>query len=249
MKWLTESFTKEGPGIPKDAAKKTGLALFGQIVLREWWELFKLNLAIVLFSLPLVTIPAAFTAAVRVSVLMIEDENIYLIREFRAAFLAFFVKATLWGSGFAAVLALGGYASFVYSQMAVHALVYALPFAVAVGSSLFSWIVAAYLFVLMVRQPQLPPASLLRLSVISGLSHPLPALVALAFISALWLLHILFYPASAIMPAAFNFSLGTLALVFSVYRATDFSPALDIGRSGESGKFSQKRPGAHNRRR
>ncbi len=58
MNWLTRWMMREGPGIPKGLPKPTGLRLFGHILLREAWELFKLNLLIVVFSLPLVTAPA-----------------------------------------------------------------------------------------------------------------------------------------------------------------------------------------------
>ena len=35
--------------------------------------------------------------------------------------------------------------------------------------------------------------------------------------AGLWLLHILLYPGSLLMPAMFNFSLGALALAFGVF--------------------------------
>jgi len=55
MQWLRDSWMKEGRGISKDAPKKQGIALFAEILLREWWEMVKLNLLFVLASLPLVT--------------------------------------------------------------------------------------------------------------------------------------------------------------------------------------------------
>ncbi|WP_445678772.1 DUF624 domain-containing protein [Radicibacter daui] len=223
MKWLTESFTREGPGIPKDEPKKTGLALFAQILRREWWELFKLNLAIIVFSLPLITIPATLAGAMRICQLMVEDENIYLMREFTGAFRRLFWRASLCGLAFGAVLAIAGYGVFVYAQLVPQALPYALALALAVVTSLFLWMVAAHFFLLMVRAPALSTATLLRLSALAALYRPLPALGALAFIAALWLAHILFYPASVFMPVAFNFSLGTLALVFATWRASEFA--------------------------
>ncbi len=83
MKWLRDRFEREGPGIPKDAPKKRGLALFLQIIGREAWDLFALNLMIVVLSLPIVTIPAVYAAATRICVSMVRDENIYLYRDFR----------------------------------------------------------------------------------------------------------------------------------------------------------------------
>lgn len=223
MKWLTESFTREGPGIPKDEPKKTGLALFAQILRREWWDLFRLNLLFIVFSLPVITLPATFAGAVRIAVLMVEDENIYLMREFTGGFRRLFWRATLWGAIFAAVLALSTYGVFIYAQLVPQALPYALALALAVVTSLFLWMVAAHFFLLMVRAPTLSTAILLRLAALAALYRPLPALGALVFIAALWLAHILFYPASVFMPVAFNFSLGTLALVFATWRASEFA--------------------------
>ena len=58
MNWLREYLTREGPGIRKDAPKKQGLALLGDIVRREWWELLQFNLLYVLFALPVVALGA-----------------------------------------------------------------------------------------------------------------------------------------------------------------------------------------------
>jgi hypothetical protein len=67
MDWLRNYWLREGPGIPKDAPTRKGLALFGEIVGREWWELVKLNLLFIVFALPLVTLPAAAFATTRVT--------------------------------------------------------------------------------------------------------------------------------------------------------------------------------------
>ncbi len=48
MQWLRDMWTREGPGIAKDAPKRTGLALFAEILVREWWEMVKLNILFIL---------------------------------------------------------------------------------------------------------------------------------------------------------------------------------------------------------
>ena len=102
MQWLRDMWTREGPGIPKDAPKRTGLALFAEILVREWWEMVKLNILFILAGLFVVTLPAALAAMARVSVAVVEDRNTYLLRDFTEAFLRYFWRATAWG------LALGG---------------------------------------------------------------------------------------------------------------------------------------------
>ncbi|MGO8352290.1 hypothetical protein ACC790_37800, partial [Rhizobium johnstonii] len=46
-----------GPGISKDAPKRTGLALFAEILVRDWWEMVKLNILFILAALFVVTLP------------------------------------------------------------------------------------------------------------------------------------------------------------------------------------------------
>ena len=216
MRWVADWINREGPGIPKDAPKKTGLALFADICWREAWELFKLNALIFVCCIPIVTIPAVHAAATRIAVLMISDEVVFLGRDYWRAFRRYFIPATLWGLAFAAATGLTGYAAFIYGQLALHSLGFVAPFALAVSISVFLMIVAESLFVLMVRAP-LAPRAFLRAALIASLARPLPALAGLAFTAGLWLLHILLYPGSLLMPAMFNFSLGALALAFGVF--------------------------------
>ena len=97
MKWLTAHITREGPGVPKDASPKTGLALLIDVVRREWWMLLELNLLFILFALPLVTLPAAQVAANRVTALMLQDRSVYLLRDFWEAFRGRFWRAAMLG--------------------------------------------------------------------------------------------------------------------------------------------------------
>lgn len=73
MLWFRPGYLKEGPGIEKDAPPKTGLALFFQILVREFWQLLKLNLLFVICALPLVTFGAARAALSRCTMNMVRD--------------------------------------------------------------------------------------------------------------------------------------------------------------------------------
>ncbi|OWV91785.1 hypothetical protein ATY75_00990 [Rhizobium sp. N122] len=218
MQWLRDMWTQEGPGIPKDAPAKTGLALFADILAREWWEMVKLNILFILACLPVVTLPAAIAATARVSVAFVEDRNTYLLRDFTEAFLHYFWRATAWGLALTVGLALGIYAIFSYAAGARDKLMLAAPLAVALVATAFLAVTACHLIVLMVMR-DLPALRLLRLAALASVARPLPALAALAVNAALWLAHILFYPVSVFMPATFNFSLGMFAVAFGVHRA------------------------------
>lgn len=230
MNWLRARFQREGPGIPKDAPKKRALALFAQIIVREAWDLFKLNLMIVVFSLPLITIPATHAAATRICISMVRDENTYLWRDFWQAFCRYFKAATAWGLVSAAVLGLSGYAAFIYGQLAI----LNFAFAAAATLCLTVWILVlaltANLFVLLVERPDLTAYDLARRAALAMLGRPWPVLAVFAFIAGLWLLHIVFYPVSVFMPAAFNFSLATLSVTFSALEASDKDHSQKPGR-------------------
>ncbi|MBW6425985.1 DUF624 domain-containing protein [Rhizobium sp. XQZ8] len=233
MRWLRDTWTKEGPGIPRNAPKKTGLALCAEIFAREWWEMVKLNILFILASLFVVTIPAAIAATARISVSLVEDRNIYLLRDFTEAFAKYFVRATLWGLAFAAAIGLGIYAIATYAHNARENLILAAPLTVAIFATVFIVVMACHLALLMVMG-DMPALQLLRLAATASLIRPLPALAALAFVAALWLLHITFYPVSVFMPATLNFSLGMFAVAFGVHRSAEMVlslwPAADVHR-------------------
>lgn len=80
------NFNRPGPGIPKDAPKKKGAALFFEIFGREFWSLLTLNLVYLLACLPIITIGPATVALSRVTVTMVRDKNVYPWRDFWDAF-------------------------------------------------------------------------------------------------------------------------------------------------------------------
>ncbi|PRX09108.1 UNVERIFIED_ORG: uncharacterized protein DUF624 [Martelella mediterranea] len=222
MNWLTNWMMREGPGIPKNAPKKKGLALFAFIIVREAWDLFRLNLLMLVCSIPVVTAPAALAAGMSITTVMIEDENVWLWRDFRRAFGRYFLKATGWGLLAALILGLSGYAVYIYGQLARHALVYVVPVAIGVCVIAFVAAVTVCLFSALTRFP-LSGKRLLQVALLAALARPLPVLAGLVFVAALWLIHIAFYPVTVFTPVVFNFSLGALALAFSAHKATGFA--------------------------
>ncbi len=233
MQWLRDMWTKEGPGIPKNAPKKTGLALFSQIFAREWWEMVKLNILFILAALLIIPLPAALAATAFVCVAFVEDRNTYLLRDFVEALRRYFWPATTWGLLFAAAIGLGGYAVATYASAARENLLMAAPLALALVVTVFLGVMACHLLVLMVMR-DLPAKTLVRLAAIASIIRPLPVLAALLFNAALWVAHIAFYPVSVFMPATLNFSLGLFAIVFAAHRAAGMVLALPSASQAEA---------------
>lgn len=233
MRWLADHYFAEGPGISKDTPKRTGLALVAETMWREGIELMKLNLLFVLACLPVVTIPAAFAAMLRVTLTMAEDRNVYLVEDFVQAFRRRFVRATLLGLGIAAALTIPGYAAFSYAGLSVTTPLYAVPLALSVGVVGLFAIAALYAFALLLIS-DFSLGDILRLSLLATLARPGKPLVALGFVAGLWLLHILFYPVTLVMPAIINFAFGTLAIAFSVLETVQCLVRAKEERAGEA---------------
>lgn len=233
MRWLADHYFAEGPGISKDAPKRTGLALVAETMWREGIELMKLNLLFVLACLPVVTIPGAFAALMRVTLTMAEDRNVYLVEDFWQAFRRHFVRATVLGLGIAAALTIPGYAAFSYAALAVTTPLFAVPLALAVGVACLFAIAALYAFALLAIS-DFSLRTILRLSLLAALARPGKPLAALGFVAALWLVHILFYPVTLVMPAIVNFAFGTLAVAFSVLETVQCLICAKEERAGEA---------------
>ena len=227
MQWLRDMWTKEGPGIPKNAPKKVGLALFSQIFAREWWEMVKLNILFILAALLIIPLPAALAAMAFVCVAFVEDRNTYLLRDFLEALRRYFWRATIWGLLFAVGIGLGVYAIGTYASAARDNLMMAVPLAIALVVTAFLSLMACHLLVLMVMR-DLPAKTLLQLSAIASIIRPLPLIAAMLFVAALWLAHIAFYPVSVFMPATLNFSIGMFAIAFAAHKAAVMVLALPV---------------------
>lgn len=222
MNFLYNYYFGEGPGIAKDAPAPTGLRLLAQVLGREWWELIKLNLVFIAFCLPLVTLPAAYFAMSRICVRMIEDRNVYLLRDFWEGFRSQFVRASLLGFALAAATALAVLAVRSYAALALENLAYAAPLALAASMAVLIPLFAFQLFTALALSERQSTGTLLKAAFLGLLAQPLHGLAALAIVAALWVAHVLFYPASILLPVLVNFSLGALLGSFAALRGVRF---------------------------
>ncbi|MEO5806292.1 YesL family protein [Devosia sp.] len=225
MNWLTNYYFGEGKGIDKNAPKPTGLRLLAHVLGREWWELIKLNLLFIAFSLPLITLPAAYGAMVRISVEMIEDRTVYLWRDFWAAFRTGFVRTSVLGALLCGGGLLCAQAISTYATAAKASLAFAPPLAIALLVAVALPLFGAHLFAALGLGRDRPLRDVLRASAIGVLTRPLPGLAALAVVALLWLAHIWFYPVSVLLPVLVNFSLGALVTSFATLKGVRLSLA------------------------
>ena len=218
MTWLQSFYFGEGPGIAKDAPRPEGLRLLASVIGREWWELIKLNLLFAVVSLPIVTLPAAYVAMVGICVAMIEDRNVYLWRDFWSVFRSRFRLATLLGLAFCCAGGLTPLAIATYAGAAKGNLLAAVPLTIAITVAVLLPLFGNHLAVALAQGNGRSLADLAKASAIGLLARPLPGLAALLVVALLWLAHVLFYPASVLLPVLVNFSLGALVTSFAVLK-------------------------------
>jgi len=93
---------------------KKGIALFFQVFMSEYRELLKLNLIMILFCLPVVTIPAAITAMNKIIMFMFLDKRYSTFSDFFATFKSEWKRSMLAGLIYFPLLALAGFGVYFY---------------------------------------------------------------------------------------------------------------------------------------
>ena len=213
---LFGNYAKPGSGIPKDAPPKRGLALFFDVLSREFFELVKLNLLYLLFCVPVVTIPAATTAMCRVTLTMLRDQNHFLWHDFFSAFRREFKWSTLLGLPLLALILLCDGALRFYGAAALTSPVYGIPLFAGGVLLLLLLCAALYLFP-MLALVDLPPRQALNNTLLLALLCLPRNLLALAVIGALGFLLAATLPMSLIYLLLIGCSLTCLVACFCAY--------------------------------
>lgn len=143
---FSSNYNRPGPGIPKNAPQKKGIALFFEIFFREFFELIKLNLLFFLFCIPIITIPAACTAMSKLTVTMVRDQNHFLWTDFWAAFKADFGKSLGAGALIFFGIGAGAFGTWFYSKLISSSIFFYLPLGLSVLIVLVLTIMGFYVF-------------------------------------------------------------------------------------------------------
>lgn len=212
MGLFSSQFTKEGPGIAKDAPKKKGLSLFFETFFREFWQLIKLNLIFVLYCIPIVTIGPAVGAMTSVTVTMVRDLPTDVFYDFRKAFRENWKRSFLCGLLFLAVCVLIYISVICYMQLSKQNAIYNIPLIfIGVVAMLFS---LAWIYVYpMAATIDLPLKLILKNSALLGmacLTHSLPAVLLCGVLMGL---SIWFLPLTA--PAFLLFTFSFISFISS----------------------------------
>lgn len=215
-----------------------GMSLFWCVVKENFWDLLLLNLYCVLFSLPVVTFPAAIAATHSIVQRMVRGEVYSLFSDFFSAFKRLFWRALLAGLCVYSGPLLSLYVVPFYRGMLQYGFLFALPIVVVILFSIFQCMLGFYLFTMLdtVEQPfgvMLKNASLLA---IIRLPKNFLALLATA---GLCLLTLIGLPLTLILVICLLFSFSSLIAAFCAWPGIaqfvvkSNSPQRDAGASGQ----------------
>lgn len=189
------NYDRPGPGIPKGLPPKKGIALFWDILKREFTNLVSLNLCFLFFSIPIITIGPAYAAMTKITMRMVWDQNVYVFRDFWQEFKANFRQSfpvSLVQVLFLVVLAVSG--SF-YWQAGRDNPVYLVLFGVLFVICFLLALMLVYLYPMLVTI-DLPIKAVLKNCLILGLCCLKQSLPCVILNGAILLAVVLFFPYS-----------------------------------------------------
>lgn len=192
--FFRKDYATPGPGIDPDEPEKTGVRRFLEILQLECVTLVKLNLLVILSSLPLVTLPAALYAMQAVVRRMILDQPVDFFYHYRTAFVQGWKKAYPAFLLVALPLVLSGCGMAVYLRFAAENAFFFLPFVFCSTVFLLTLLSSAYFYPLLTTGMGVREA--LRPAVALGAGRPLRALIATLCVYGITALAVLAFPLS-----------------------------------------------------
>lgn len=86
MRLFKPNFEREGPGVDKNEPSKKGISLFFYLLTTRFWDILKLNMIFILYSLPIFTIGPAFGAMTSITMSIVQNKHIFIFSDFHEAF-------------------------------------------------------------------------------------------------------------------------------------------------------------------
>ncbi|HCW53858.1 MAG TPA: hypothetical protein DG753_09000 [Clostridium sp.] len=86
MRIFSPNFEKEGRGIEKGEKNEYNLFYFFKLLKEKFWTIIKLNFLFIIFSIPIITIPAALGALNSLTMRIVKREHIFIWSDFISKF-------------------------------------------------------------------------------------------------------------------------------------------------------------------
>lgn len=205
------SYSRPGPGIDKNAPPKKGVALFLDILGREFWALLLVNVIYVLFCLPIITIGPATAALYRVTVTMVRDKNVYAWKDFWEAFKSNWKQGLIFGIPFVLFLLAAVWMNLMGLIQGVGSLLVVAAVWTMIGLSVFCYVFA------LISNVALPAWPLLKDAVFLMVLGKIRTLAAALVIYAVNMAMLLYWPLSFPVALLLGFAFPTLFSSFMVW--------------------------------
>lgn len=204
------NFNKPGPGINKDAPKKTGFALFMDMLTREFWTIIAINIMFVFACLPIVTIGPAICAMHYVCAKIVRDEVVYAMSDFKRGFMMNIKPGFIVGVIVFASTGILIYAFLFYKELL------GLAAYVLLGVLIIFGILNVYIFPL-TANINLPIKAIFKNSLYLSILSIKPTLISFLINGVICFVALWTYPVSLIYYVAIGFSLSTFINMFFAY--------------------------------
>ena len=134
--FLIPNYSRPGPGIDRNAPKKTGIPLLIETFCIEFTTLLKLNFIFLIYCIPIITIGPAIAGMTNVTLKMVKDEPSDLIYDFKEGFKKNFKQGIVLGAvGVISVLLIG--CAFLFYMQLTGIYYYLMMFIISSATILF----------------------------------------------------------------------------------------------------------------
>lgn len=195
---------------------KHRITLFLMLFYESFWRIIGANLLFVLFSIPIVTIPAAWAGLTRVMSRFARDEHAFVFDDFLETF-----KKEFWRSLILGVITLAGgvlayIAVFVYSRLLDNEVLSVGLTALVIVITLVFILIMAYAFVMLVSV-DLPLKAILKNALALCIVKPFGSFMTLAVTFGVFFVAVYFFPAGLILTIFCGFSLVSFVTSFNAW--------------------------------
>lgn len=216
MKIFSPNFYKEGPGVEKDEPQKEGLSLFFELFITRFWDMLKLNVLFILYSIPIVTIGPAFGAITSVTIAMIQRKHVYIFSDFHKAFKSNWKQSLICGLiNLIALFLLYSSIFFYFNLTQNNPLIYVVLFFTIVITTLFCFAIL-YMYPL-ITTVSLSIKDIYKNSILLGIICLKNTLLAAFACSIVLAINILFFPLSLLLCFFLTFSFLSFIVSFAAW--------------------------------
>lgn len=195
---------------------KHRITLFLMLFYESFWRIIGANLLFVLFSIPIVTIPAAWAGLTRVMSRFARDEHAFVFDDFLETFKKEFWRSLILGAITLAGGVLAYIAVSVYSRMLDDEVLAVGLTALVIVITLAFILIMGYAFVMLVSV-ELPLKSILKNALALCIVKPFGSLMTLVVTFGVYFVAVYFFPAGLILPIFFGFSLISFVTGFNAW--------------------------------